>query len=468
MPLSEISPPARPQREPGQWTPGRQALLLAVACWVLLAVSCAPDSAPREVDGRIVLTYWDKWSGAEQEAVEAVIERFNASQDRYVVEYEPITDIRNRLLLATLGGNPPDVAGLFPENLSKYAERGAILPLDHFMERDGISPDDYLPSVIEVCRRHGSHFALPTTPVSLALHYNRRLFEEAGLNPDRPPRTLGELDEYARRLTRYDDEGRIVQLGFSPINPPWFNHWWIWWFGGDHWDGERTITLDTPANLAAFRWLRSYPDRYGREALARFDASGGPFASARNLFIDERIAMQLQGVWMSGFIEAYNPDLDWAAAPFPAYRADLGEVTFVDTDVIVIPRGARDPEASWEFIRFMQQQENLELLSRAQRKFSPLREVSAEFYRDHPNPQIELFRYLAESPAARHTPPIPIMDELREEMNLAVQRVWLGAESPREVLVSTEEKLQRLLDRSLRQWERIRETHETLVAEDSQ
>jgi len=160
--------------------------------------------------------------------------------------------------------------------------------------------------------------------------------------------------------------------------------------------------------------------------------------------------------------------MDWAAAPFPAASPELGEVTFVDSDILVIPRGARNPEGAWAFIRFVQQQENIELLAREQRKFSPLREVSDDFYVGHPNPHIELYRRLAESPNARSFPMVAIVEELREEMNLAVEKVWLGVETPEIALQQAEAKLQRLLDRSMRQWERIRENREQMAAEEIQ
>ncbi|NIR02910.1 MAG: extracellular solute-binding protein, partial [Gemmatimonadales bacterium] len=59
----------------------------------------------------------------------------------------------------------------------------------------------------------GRMYALPTTPASLALHWNKRLFREAGLDPERPPRTLEELDRYADLLTTRDEEGGLVQMG---------------------------------------------------------------------------------------------------------------------------------------------------------------------------------------------------------------------------------------------------------------
>lgn len=435
------------------------AALLRVSCLLVAGVaglSCGQPPDSRAGDGPVRLIYWEKWTGFEEEAMRDIVNRFNASQTRIVVEYVHMTDIRTKLLLATSGGNPPDVAGFFPDMMIKYAERGALMPLDDLMERDGISTERYLPAVIELCQYRDFYWGLPTTPVSTALHYNRRLFREAGLDPDRPPRTLQELDAYASRLTLTDTDGRILQLGFNPLDPEWFKAWYGWWFGANHWDGDGRMTLTTPEWIACLRWMRSFPEEYGDEPLSRFRAGGGQFGSSQNPFIAEKVAMQLQGVWMGNFIARYNPQMEWAAAPFPAVSQDMQDVTYVDTDILVIPKGSRHPLEAWEFIRFVQRQENLERLCRAQWKFSPLRVVSDDFYQGHPNPHIRMFRRLAESPNAHPVPMLPVIEELREEMYLAVDRVWLRTATPEQALAEAESKLQHALDRQLRQWSRVR------------
>lgn len=436
-----------------------RVLLGAMALLAALAMgSCGKPKASRpSADGRVHLVYWDKWAGDEQAAMERVIERFNNSQDRIVVEYFQVTDIRTKLLLATMGQTPPDVAGVFAETILRYADRDALLPLNRYMERDGVDPEDYLPAVIKLCEYQGFYWGLPSTPASLALHYNKRLFREAGLDPERPPRTIAELDEYSRALTRVDANGHLTQLGFAPVEPPWFKAWWIWWFGGEHWDGKERITLTTKPCLEALRWIRSIAETHGTEDLQWFLAGGGQFRSAQNLFLAEKIAMQLQGVWMATFIERYNPGMEWGVAPFPAVSEDLADVTFVDSDILVIPRGARHPDEAWEFIRFVQQQENMELLCLGQRKFSPLREVSEAFYEQHPNPHIHLFHRLAESKNAHAVPRIPLVEMLRDEMAVAVDKVWLRKDTPDNALRQAQEHLQTELDRRRRQWERVRE-----------
>jgi ABC-type glycerol-3-phosphate transport system substrate-binding protein len=389
--------------------------------------------------------------------MQTIVDNYNESQDRVHVEYLSTSQIDRKLLLATAGGDPPDVAGFWPHLIPAYVEKGALLPLDRLMERDGLSWDAYVPAVARLCRFRGFTWGLPTTPATLALHYNKRLFREAGLDPEHPPRTIEELDAYARRLTRLDDRGNIRQLGFNPSDPGWWNPLWGYWFGGHLVEGD-SITADSPGCVAAYRWVQSYPERYGTREIQSFQAAGGgQFASSQNPFIAGKLAMQIQGVWMGNFIEKFNPDLEWGAAPFPAVSEDLADTTLVECDVLVIPRGSRHAEEAWDFIQFVEKQANMETLCLLQKKFSPLQEVSRGFYEQHPNPYIRLFRRLAESPNARTVPQISIYNEYSDEMVGAYDKVWLRIETPEKALGAVTDRMQPKFDRVLHQWKRVEE-----------
>ena len=142
------------------------SLLPAGGCY-----RAAPD------DGRIHLRYWDKWDGFEGDAMRAVVKAFNASQDRIAVHYTPVGVIDRKLLAATSGGDPPDVAGLWENNVTPFAEQGAITPLDELMQRDGIPREHWIPVYRRICTHQGIMWAVPTTPYTTGLHYNIALFE---------------------------------------------------------------------------------------------------------------------------------------------------------------------------------------------------------------------------------------------------------------------------------------------------
>lgn len=419
------------------------AVLAVLGCWLVFR----PD--PPRTDGRVHVRYWEKWTGFEEEAMRRVVDTFNRRQDRIFVDMLAVSQVDQKMLLSTAGGTPPDVAGIWDFNVVVYADYNAIQPLDEFCARDGIGPEDYLPAYWQLCRHRGRTFAMPTTPASVALHWNRDAFRRAGLDPDRPPATLEELDAMSDRLLVRDAGGKIVQSGFLPAEPGWWNWAWGYWFGGRLWDGTGRATVASPENVRAFTWVKGYADRYGSKDLQVFQSGFGNFSSPQNAFLAGQVAMVLQGVWMANYIHNNNPALDWDAAPFPVpeSRPDLARSTPVGLDVLVIPTGARHPREAWEFIRFVQSQEGMEMLCAGQWKHSPLSRVSERFYREHRNKRIRLFYELARGANTFAPPPVGIWREWQDEMKAAFESIWTGGRAPAEALAYVDRRIQPKLDR---------------------
>jgi len=443
------------QRESGMFRFNFFSAFLGMA--VSLAGFQGCHSSPNEDQDKTVIDYWEKWAGFEGEAMREIVHDFNVWQDRIFVNYLTVSKIDRKLMLATAGGNPPDVAGLFSWILPVYVENGALLPLDQFARGAGIGPDDYIDIYWRMCKHRGRLWALPTTPATNALHWNKKLFRKAGLDPEQPPRTITELEQFNERLLRRNAAGKIEVIGHLPQEPGWWMHQWGRWFGGELWDGNETVTATTPENLEALRWIASYPNRFGVEDLLILRDGFGNFASPQNAFFQGRVAMVLQGPWMHNFIQKYAPDdFEWGVAPFPSAGSEKNApVSIAESDVLVIPKGAGHPREAFEFIRYVNTRQVMEKLCLAQRKFSPLQEVSPGFVREHPNPYIEVFIELAKSPGAKTPPAMATWTEYRVDLIAAANRVSLLEGTPEEVLKEVQERQQKALDRKSKRWKRV-------------
>ena len=143
-------------------------------------------------------------------------------QERIGVQVFTTSQVQRKVLMATAGGIPPDIAGLMCSEVVPYADKNALVPLDDYAGAVGITSERYISRYWDLCYYRGHLWALPSTVTSLALHWNKRLFREAGLDPEHPPETIEQLDDYADRLTRRDAEGNITQIGFMPAEPGWW------------------------------------------------------------------------------------------------------------------------------------------------------------------------------------------------------------------------------------------------------
>jgi ABC-type glycerol-3-phosphate transport system substrate-binding protein len=429
--------------------------LLPLLFATLAFTSC--DQGNPAAKGRVVVKYWEKWTGFEADAMRAVVDDFNSSQNGIFVDYSSVSQMDRKLMLATSGGVPPDVAGIYGRALPVYAENNALTPLDRFASEGGITADHYIDVFWKICSYRDHLWGLPTTPACLALIWNKKLFREAGLDPEQPPRSIAELEQFNEKLVKRRPDGRLASCGHLPSEPGWWNEIWGWWFGGELWDGSHTITANSRANVASFEWLESYPKRFGAQDLLAFGEGFGNFASPQNPFFTGRVAMVLQGPWIHTFIKNLAPaDFEWGVAPFPSADPDrFKDVTLVETDTLVIPAGSKHPSEAFEFIKYVNSQQPMEKLCLGQRKFSPLHECSAEFFQSHPNPYIGKFLELAKSPNAHFIPQLTTWTIYSNDMKQAFGRVWSGAAGAREALDEVQRHEEQAFDHQAKRWERL-------------
>lgn len=425
---------------------------------LLLAAALLPGCAPRHDDGRVHLVYWEKWNGAEADAMQQVVDAFNRSQDRIFVEFLAVSGIERKTILASAGGDPPDVAGIWVQQIPSWADRGALTPIDELMRSAGVEPVEFMARYervyADMCRYDGHVFSLPATPTMIALHWNKTAFREAGLDPERPPRTIEELREFSRRLTKRDPRtGALTQVGFLPQDPGW----WPWsfprWFGGELISAEGGITAATdPKNIESFAWVQGFTEDYGLEELKVFATGFGQFGSPQYPFFQGKIAIVLQGVWFNNYINQYAPGLDYGVAPWPLRHEGEAPYSIGEADMLVVPAGARHPREAWEFIRYVSSPDlaarsrdelrGIELLCYLQEKNSPLKEWSPYFAGAHKHPFIGVFRELARSPRADFTPKMGIWQEYSRELNIAFDRVRLLQQTPQEALAYVQARIE--------------------------
>ena len=431
-----------------------------------------------EIDQDAVhVIYWEKWNGFEGEAMQKVVDLFNersslaAKQgERKSLYLSPegkpifvhllsIPDIVSKTLLAVSSGTPPDIAGLWNREIPKFAIQNALTPLDHWIERDKVNPEDYYDNIWEMCDFEGKVYSLPTSPGSITLYWNKERFREVGLDPERPPQNLEELMAYNEKLLEQDETGAIKRIGLLPGEPAWLRQNFAIWFGGSHVTPDnRTLLCDSKEWIEAWNWANDRAEELGRGALSVFEGGMGEFDSPQNPFISGKIAMTTQGVWLANFINLYRPSMEWGAAqmPFPANEED-SPISLTLCDMLVIPRGANNPEEAWRFVRFANTQEGLEILNRGHGKYTPLKKASKEFLTDHPHPYLKVFRELHNSPGAKvWSAEIPIWSEYNKECRNAFEKMWrLGNTpegAPEKILKDLKKRLQAKLDQA---WERI-------------
>lgn len=352
-----------------------------------------------------------------------------------------------KLLTAIAGRVPPDVAMIDRFTLAQWASRGALTPLDELAERDGIRKEDYFEATWEESTYEGRLYCIPLNTDTRALFYNKRLFREAGLDPERPPRTWRELEEYADRLTRYDEKGRIQTAGFistfmgGSYGQTWF-YTYLWLNGGEALDeGNTRVLFNDERGVEALEFMVHMFHKYGAEKLIAFVQTGG--VRENNPFLAGRVAMVIETSPFVSIIEKWAPDLEYGVADLP-YPEDGRKCTWSGGFGLAIPRGCRHPELAWEFVKLACTYEGQMVIGRIGRQMPALKRAAFDpYFDDFPH-----WRFFANQMAyTRFRPVTPAGALMWDEMARAVDAALLGSATPKEALDRAAARVQEELDR---------------------
>lgn len=432
--------------------------------------------------GVIEIDYWEKWTQHEGEAMQRIVDAFNASQSRIRVRYVVTNSIGQKARIAIAGGQPPDVIGLYSFDVPSFSEAGALLPLDALAPAAGVRLEQYKPGLAPlmtyaVAGRAERWWGVVNTAGTVAMYYRPDVFESVGLDPARPPRTIAELEAASQRLLLPADPGSkeaLQRVGFLHCEPGWWNWLWPASFGGAVFEpgvaGQTAgrATIDSAASVEAYRWLQRTPRALTPQRVtALFERFRDSIFSERNGLLSGQVAMAVQGPWMANIINRFAPATRYAVCPVPTADgqgaglsgpgvANADPAGLIDTDVLVIPRGARHPEAAMEFIAFTQRREMVWQLARAHTKINPLREGDEEFVADHPNKGIGVHNAIAASSRAFVAPATRAWPQYRDAIDTGVQRLWRLEATPEEELPVLARRGQAAIDRAFNDHRRRR------------
>jgi len=136
---------------------------------------------------------------------------FNDYFDKLIADYEaqnpnvkidwkdyPYDAVLNKLMTNIAGGDAPDVVNLNSELANQMGTKDALVDLNQELTADQKAA--YFPGIYSSTEINGKAFALPWYTGLPVLFMNKDLVEKAGLNPENPPKTKQELNEWGRQI----------------------------------------------------------------------------------------------------------------------------------------------------------------------------------------------------------------------------------------------------------------------------
>lgn len=354
---------------------------------LMVLAACSSDKEESSVkDGETTITFWHSMSAQSGDAMNAVIELFENDNPKIKVNAVYIANQgegqNEKLLTSIAGGTPPDVAYFDRFEIASWAAQNSLEDLTELAKNDGITKDKYYPYTWEEASYDGKLYGIPTTTDARLVFYNKDHFTEVGLDPENPPSSISELEEAAEKLMIKEGK-KIKRIGFIPwYGQGWF-YGWGWAFGGDFYDSEsNTVTANNPKNIDALQWMTDYAIKYNVEEIAGFTDSQGD--GAMDPFLTGQLSMKVDGNWGVAAIEKFKPDLNYGVFPIPT-PSGTDHKTWSGGWSVVMPKGAKEKDAAWEFIKFFGEEVGQKKFSEISRDFSVIESVNADLgYADAP------------------------------------------------------------------------------------
>ncbi|WP_106814853.1 ABC transporter substrate-binding protein [Microbacterium timonense] len=301
-------------------------------------------------DGKIVLDFWNGFTGPDGPALQQVVDDFNASQDEIEVKTNimPWDTLYQKVLTSVAGSNGPDIIAMSATRMPQFADEGMFMPVDDWYDDSANDAGALTQAAVEASMYDGKNYGVPVNYATMMMYYNKDLFTAAGLDPEAPPTTW---DEFAAMVPKLSTDGNgdgkpdVYAIALAdhetvPIFPSL-----LWGTGGGivSEDGK-TSTLGDPESIEALDfWVNLVKD----QKAAPIGLSG---ADADKLFQTGKAAIEIVGPWMTtGFDDA---GLNYGLAkPFagPSDDAVLADVVSMG-----IPSNASDEvkDAAYKFFAY--------------------------------------------------------------------------------------------------------------------
>jgi ABC-type glycerol-3-phosphate transport system substrate-binding protein len=262
---------------------------------------------------------------------------------------------QRKMAAAVAAHKAPHVADVDRFQIATYVNWGMFRALDDHIRRDKYDLSLFASPVLEEAMGFdGKSYGLPSSVDNRLLYWNKDLFTKAGLDPDQPPTTWGQLRTMALQLTGRGGRGALERIGFHPAEGQATLHPFAWQNGGAFQSPDgKSATLPQASNQDALQWLVDLTrDLGGWGAVAGFRDTwkGG----AQHPFLAGQLAMQYQvDGWAGDVVARYRPGLGFGVAPLPVRQAGDAPLTWSGGYSYVMSRESKNADAGWDLIKWL-------------------------------------------------------------------------------------------------------------------
>jgi arabinogalactan oligomer/maltooligosaccharide transport system substrate-binding protein len=340
------------------------------------------------------LTWWDTSDPTnEAPAFKALIKKFNAEYPNVNINYEsvPFAEAQNKFKTAAASGSgAPDILRAEVAWVPEFASLGYLYSLDGTALLE--DKEDFLPTPLSSNVYDGKTYGVPQVTDTLALMYNKKLFQKAGI--DAAPTTWAEVSDAAAKLKKAGADGIYINSG------GYFTLPFIYGEGGDIVDPEsKTIEINSPEAVAGI----SEAQKLVKSGAAVKPVANDPYGTMMTLFKEGKVGMIINGPWEVANISG-DPNFggfeNLGVAPVPAGSAQAGAPVGGHNYVIYEGMDDAKAEAAIAFVKFMTSAES-EAFIASELGLLPTRQSAYDLPEVQDNEKVAAFKAALDTAVAR-------------------------------------------------------------------
>jgi len=210
----------------------KKALLaLALLAYAVILAACGggeeKEQGAQTPTGPIKIALWHSETAANQESIQRLVDRFNASQSEVQAEVAfqgGYIDQLNKTVASLGTSNAPNIVLQDANHTQFLIDSGAVVPVQTFVDQEDYDLSDFDQKAVDFCTINGQLYTMPFTISVPMIFYNKLPFQEVGLDPEHAPATLEEVQAASEKLLKKDSAGNVTRSGIVLE----INDWYVW------------------------------------------------------------------------------------------------------------------------------------------------------------------------------------------------------------------------------------------------
>lgn len=284
------------------------------------------------------------------EPLKATLDADFAKRTGITVTFVPVGDtsyvgVDQRIQSDLAAGRQPELALIGLNMVRTYADAKRSQPLDKLLDSDRtFDQSAYYAPLFGLGRVGNGMYAMPIAVSTYVLYYNADIFRRAGLDPERPPATFGELRTDARAIVETKAATYGVALRDDHLGDYGYQNF-LNSAGGSYMDSaEQTVTLDSSVGQSVISYWRGlYSDGLGRPM---------PNAQLAQAFLNGDVGMIFQSSSYSATLET-GASFEVRSAPHPIPDGAQRKAVVGGAAVAMFSTSDAKQQAEWQVIKEM-------------------------------------------------------------------------------------------------------------------